>query len=306
MPSPERPGLPAPHTHRVPDGTPSDRLDRYASGVAELFASTSQAHQAARKGTLQLNGEVVSPGRRVHPGDVLTSDFVHGPPRRVFAHPLSVLLEDEFLAVIDKPAGLLVNGNRHRTVERALPFNLTPSDQPDALSTPRPVHRLDVPTGGLLLVAKTASAAAGLGRQLEDRTVHKRYRALVVGRLVGADRIDVPVEGRSASSRYAAVEHTRSLHCSWVTTVDLWPETGRTHQLRRHLAELGHPVLGDPLYSDEATVLRRCGLFLRAVALRFSHPSTGEDVALSVPEPHKFGSFRTREARRWNRVHEQG
>ena len=151
---------PRPHTHSVPEGTTPDRLDRYASRVARFFASTSQAYLAAKKGLLQLNGEVVSPGRRVHPGDTLTSTIIHGPPRRVFTHPLQVLLEDAHLAVIDKPAGLLVNGNRHRTIERALPFNLLPSDEPDALSTPRPVHRLDVPTGGLLLVAKTALAAA--------------------------------------------------------------------------------------------------------------------------------------------------
>ena len=291
-----------PHTHRVPPGTPPERLDRYAARHAEFFASTAQAHRAAKKGLLRLNDDVVSPGRRVRAGDTLTTPAIHGPPRRVFEHPLAVHYEDESLAVVEKPPGLLVNGNRHRTLERALPFNLVPTEAADALVIPRPVHRLDVPTGGLVLVAKTAGAVAALGRMLAEGQVEKRYRALVVGALKREGRIEDAIDGRAAASRYAAVTQTRSLHCDWLTTVDLWPETGRTHQLRRHLAGCGHPILGDAIYGRPGSVLRRSGLFLRAVSLRFSHPITGVAVAVEIPEAPKFAARRTRETRRWARV----
>ena len=290
------------HHHEVPEGAPAERLDRYASRAAGFFASTAQAHRAAKKGDLRLNDEVVSPDWRVKPGDVLSVAALHGAPRRVYELPLAVVFEDGHLAVVEKPAGVLVNGNRHRTVERALPFNLTPSDQPDALTLPRPVHRLDVPTAGLLLVAKTSAAAADLGRQLAERQVQKRYRAVVEGILEGEGRVDSPLDGRSAATRYAVVCNTRAVRSDWVTTVDLWPETGRTHQLRRHMAELGHPILGDATYGVEGAVLRRSGLFLRAVALRFTHPHTGAVVDLSIPEPPRFESYRRREALRWARL----
>ncbi|MFT4977467.1 MAG: 23S rRNA pseudouridine1911/1915/1917 synthase [Myxococcota bacterium] len=290
--------------HLVSEQSACDRLDRYACRVAGFFASTAQAYLAAKKGTLRLNDEQVSPGRRVKVGDLVTSTTLHGPARRVFELPLEVVFEDQHMAVVDKPPGLLVSGPRHRTVERALPFNLAPSTEADVLSTPRPVHRLDVPTGGLLMVAKTSSAAAALGQMLSERRIEKRYRALVVGRLEGSGRAEGPVAELRAASRYRVVEHTRSLHCGWVSTVDLWPETGRTHQLRRHMADLGHPILGDDRYGQEGAIFRRCGLFLRSVALRFEHPHDGVPVALSVDEPLKYASYRRREARRWSRAHE--
>ena len=139
-----------------------------------------------------------------------------------------------------------------------------------------------------------------LGRQFQERQVRKRYRAILVGRLEDSGTIDTALEERAARTRWAAVRHDRSLHCQWLTTVDLWPETGRTHQLRRHMAQLGHPVLGDDLYT-EGRVLQRSGLFLAAVELQLTHPRSGEPLHFVLPEPSKFVTFREREERRWSR-----
>jgi 23S rRNA-/tRNA-specific pseudouridylate synthase len=151
-------------------------------------------------------------------------------------------------------------------------------------------------------VAKTGQAIVSLSRQFEDKTIAKTYRAICLGRLEGKGTIDAPIDGRSASTRYVAVAHTRSLTTDWVTTVDLFPATGRTHQLRLHLAGLGHPILGDRQHT-EGKVLRGKGLFLAAIALAFHHPDDGRPVRVDVPEPDKFASFRDREERRWHTHH---
>jgi len=136
----------------------------------------------------------------------------------------------------------------------------------------------------------------------ERREIHKRYRAVVLGYLDGEGEIDAPLEGRVALSRWRAISQTRSLRTDWLTTLDLFPVTGRTHQLRQHITALGHPILGDDLYHNEH-VLKGNGLFLCAVEQRFVHPMTGETVHMEIEEPSKFSSHRAREARRWERWH---
>lgn len=297
--------VPGRDTHTVPEGAPSLRLDHYAARVLERLISPSQAYKALKSGELLLNGQRCEPSRRVRPGDQIELWGGGRRPPPVWERSLEIVFQDDDLAVVHKPAGPWVNGNRHHTVENALPFNLSPSTAPDALAIPRPVHRLDARTGGLLLVARSATAAVELGRQFEEREVHKRYRALLIGRLEGEGVIDQDIEGRPSQTRYRAIEHTRSLKPGWVTTLDAWPLTGRTHQIRRHMASLGHPVLGDEEYGIEGLVLFGQGLFLWAVEIRFRHPRSGLELNFEVPEPAKFLSHRLREDRRWRRVQEE-
>lgn len=296
------PRSPTTAPHRVPDGTPPARLDRYAAGVFGALASTKQAKRTAKAGGILVNGQPAESSRFVRPGDHVELVELVIPRPRVHERELVVVHEDDAHAVIVKPPGLAVSGNRHFTVEHALPHNLQSTPAADALAWPRPVHRLDVRTGGLLLVAKTASAAAALGGQFERREIRKVYRAIAVGRLDGEGRVERPVEDRAAITDYRAVEHTRSLHCRWLTTVELRPRTGRTHQLRRHLAHLGHPVLGDDLYGIEGTVLRRAGLFLWALELGWADPCSGDRRNARLDEPYKFAATRRREQRRWEHV----
>ena len=287
--------------YRVPDDAPQQRLDRVAAAAFQGLPSVKAAHKAAKRGELRLNGEVRESGAWVEPGDEIHFAPTSRKPPKVYERTIDVLFEDDHLAVVCKPPGIPVSGNLHRTLEHALAHNLEPSGADDALPWPYPVHRLDARTGGLVIVAKRADTRTELGRLFQSRDVHKRYLALLVGRLEGEGEVDEPLEGRQAVSRYRATNHSPSLHGEWITTVDLFPRTGRTHQLRKHMAHLGHPILGDEKYGILGLILRGQGLFLWAVQLSFRHPETGDPIDIEVVEPPKFESHRRREARRWER-----
>lgn len=282
-----------------------ERLDLFALSAFAPIASRKGAAKLAKRGLLLVNGQPGEPQRRLRPGDdvALLADL--RPVVPILDLPLPVHYEDDWLAVVKKPAGIPVSGNYARTVERALPANLHPSPLPDALPSPRPVHRLDSPTQGLLLVAKTSRALVELGRQFADRTVGKRYRAICMGRIGDEGQIDFPLEERPASTRYRPLLHTPSLTAGWTTTLDLFPLTGRTHQLRRHLAAIGHPILGDAQYT-EGKVLRGKGLFLAALEIDFHHPWDGSECRVEIPEPAKFASLRNRDQRRYQASRENG
>jgi len=214
---------------------------------------------------------------------------------------LDLVYVDDWLAVINKPAGLVTSGPRRRTLTAALPHNLPTSPRPDAMPRPHPVHRLDARTRGLVVVARTHSANVELSRAFQERPVFKRYRALVGGSLTGEGVVDLPVDGRSARSRWRCISVAQAPVTDTLTTVDLWPETGRKHQLRRHLASLGHPVLGDGLHTESGPVLKGQGLMLAAVQLRLPHPHTGQPLDIEIPEPDKLVTFRQRAATRAQR-----
>ncbi|MCP4807271.1 MAG: NUDIX domain-containing protein [Proteobacteria bacterium] len=273
------------------------RFDAFCLQAFEAIPSKAFAKKAIKRGALLLNGVSVESARFVRLGDVVELVGTGRRPAATYERELTVLFEDEHMAVVDKPAGIPTNGVKHRTLEHALPHNLERSTLPDALERPRTVHRLDYQTQGLVLCAKTGSAHVALGRAFEERRVHKRYRALVTGRLEGSGEVTTELDGREAHTRWAAVAHTPSLTPGWVTTVDLWPLTGRTHQLRRHVAELGHPVLGDTVHT-RGKCLRHNGLHLASVEVRFPHPVTQEEVRVQRDEPAKFESHRSREIRR--------
>jgi len=298
-PSPEDPD-----EHVVPEGQGGERLDRYALTVLPALATVTHAKKAAKRGELLVGGETRPPNYRVLDGDRLSFTGPPRPPPPIWRLDLEVPFEDEHMAVVVKPPGLAVSGNRFRSLEHSLLPHLTPSTERDALSWPRPVHRLDVRTGGLVMVAKTARTRAILGKVLEQREASKRYRALLIGRLEGEGTVERSVGERPSISRYRVVDHHRSLRTDWLTTVDLWPVTGRTHQLRQHARHLGHPVLGDEIYGIEGSILRGAGLFLWSLELKLEHPITGAELQVCIPEPPKFDSHRRREARRWVRYTE--
>jgi len=290
-------------THMVPAGAERRRLDIVAWEAFEAYPTRSSSKKACRRGEIALDGLVAEGSRFVEAGQRVDR-LLGKPPDIAGMYRLTVAIhyEDPWLAVVFKPPGLRVNGNQHKTLERTLPFNLAPSAEPDAI-TPRVCHRLDAKTSGLLVVAKSRRALVGVSKAFMERRVEKRYRAIIIGRLDGEGLENGPIDDRDAHTTWKALSHTRCLKSEWVTTVDLRPRTGRKHQLRIHMARLGHPVLGDVPHGREGLILRGKGLFLCAIALSFEHPVTGERIDLAVPPPDKFETWRLREERRWARYH---
>lgn len=288
-------------THLVPEGVAGIRLSDYAGGIFNAIPSRKGMKKAIDRGEVRVDGKIAGTGHRVEAGQRI--ELLAGNRRPPGGYPLDleVLLEDEDLAVVVKPAGLPVSGNRYRTVENALAHNLRPSAAIDAFPWPHPVHRLDSPTSGLLLIAKTASAETDLRRQFAEQSVRKRYQAVVMGMTPPAGRIEAPLGGKEAVTEFRRLEKAPSLRSEWLCLLDLFPRTGRTHQLRRHLAMRGHPILGDKEYGEVGNILKGKGLFLSAVGLAFRHPRTAEWVEVETEAPAKFRKFMAGEARRWRK-----
>lgn len=272
----------------VPPEQAGRRVEYVAAELFEALPSRSRARKMLRRGQLAVNGTPVGAGWIVQPGDVLSYDPPPPSNRDVYEREIEVLFEDDHMAIVSKPAGLQTSGSRFRTLNQCLPHNLRPSARVDALPWPRAVHRLDGRTEGLVVVAKAGHAEVGLCRSFEERRVNKRYRAMCVGRLEGFGVVELPIDGRSARSRWVAWRHGPSKRLGWLTEVSLQPETGRTHQLRQHVASLGHPIVGDDLYTDDIANVMGKGMLLQACAIAIDHPITGARVTVTAPRPRRF------------------
>ena len=286
----------------------------------ERTLSRSAIQHLIDRGLVRVNGEAARASRRVRPGDQVEVTRPRREPQALTpeAIPLHVVYEDAHLAVIAKPAGMVVHpavGHRTGTLVHALLHRygvLSTANGPERAGI---VHRLDKGTSGLLLVARTEEAHRDLARQLEAREIRREYRALVWGHPKQAEgRIDAPLArsvrdrkkfavakkgGRSAATRYRIVRRYE-----YLSELRLSLETGRTHQIRVHLAHLGHPVFGDPDYGGRAGPLARLGPAQRAQAallladldhqalhaetLGFVHPVTRERLEFTQPPPPEF------------------
>lgn len=262
--------------------------------------SKSSVKKAFKKQLILLNGNVAKSGDWLTINDTvsLTENQLH--QHKSFLLNLEVLFEDEYMAVINKPAGYPVSGNFFKTIQNALNFNLVQSTLIDALNVPRPVHRLDKLTSGILIIAKTRNAQISLGNQFELQNINKTYYALVKGKLEGEGEFNSAIEGLSALTSYKSVRAEKSLSYEWVSLVELKPKTGRTHQLRIHLATAGHPIIGDYIHDDN-NVLKGKGLFLSACKIEYKHPETKECMLFELPLPSKFDSLMERELNRWGK-----
>lgn len=202
--------------------------------------------------------------------------------------PLKVLFEDDHIAAIYKPAGVQVSGNKFKTVANALSQNLKTSAQEDAC-VPQPVHRLDYPTTGVLLVGKTHSAIRAMNRKFENKMVHKTYIAVTIFQMNKSQgEFNTPVDGKEALTSYEVKDSVSSDRFGQLNLVKLHPKTGRRHQLRKHLAESGNAILGDKEYSPKDLILKGKGLYLHAYSVRLKHPLTGEKLTLTAEVPEKF------------------
>jgi 23S rRNA pseudouridine1911/1915/1917 synthase len=264
------------------------RLSDLSPEFFRTVASRKGLKKAIAKGLVHINGRVGHSGDHLHGGEQIACYSEGGAMHPVLSLGLAVLWEDDHLAVVLKPAGLEVSGNRKWTLENALPFNLRPSGQPDALQRAEPIHRLDYPTTGAVLVGKTTGAVAALNRLFETKAVRKTYLAITIGKMDDRGEVCQPVDGKPSSSAYSVLRSVASQRFGVLNLVALQPATGRRHQLRRHMAVIGNPILGDATYGSEGLVLKGNGLYLHALSLGFLHPFSGEEVQVEAPVPAKF------------------
>jgi len=274
--------------HIVPEGTKKERLSDYVCNIFESIPSRKGLKKAIKKGRVWVDGKKADTGLWVKAGQLIELYESDDETHKIYELKLDVIFEDEQIAVIRKPAGLVVSGNMFRTLQNALLYNIKVSSEIDALKLPTPVHRLDSATSGLILIAKTKRAQMNLSKQFQDKSIRKRYRAIVCGNLKECGKIDFPIDDKESLSEFKSVELVSSKKYEYLTLVDLFPHTGRTHQLRIHMAKYGHPILGDRLYNDEETVLKGKGLFLSAVEIEFKHPQSDELLKFCINTPNKF------------------
>lgn len=290
-------------THKIKVLEDPIRFVDYCVGKFEMLPSRSSVKKAIKKGVLKLNKDVCEYGRYLKLGDEIQFVEIEGEIAKEFKLKLEVVFEDDYLAVIHKPAGYVVSGNKFQTITNALNFNLQDSTQTDAIK-PKPIHRLDGPTSGLLIIAKTAAMIKEMGQMLQRKEIQKTYHAVVIGVLEGSGKIDTPIDTQESLTEYHSLNVLPSLRNESTTLVKLHPKTGRTHQLRRHLSSIGHPIVGDKSYGIEGKVLLHKGLFLTSTGVQFKHPVTSEDIIVEIPIPEKFHTFMEREAERWKKFKE--
>ncbi|TRO45634.1 RluA family pseudouridine synthase [Candidatus Bathyarchaeota archaeon] len=293
----------------APEG--QERLDKFlARQVPDL--SRSAAQRLIDEGRVTVNGEPVRASYKLRPGDHVVAAL----PSDDQAHeilpeaiPLHVVYEDATLLVVDKPAGMVVHpapGHAGGTLANALLAHspeLGGQELDPREARPGIVHRLDRDTSGLILLAKTEKARRALQQQFKDRRVDKAYLALVHGHLQPAwGRIEAPIGrdphrrqrmtvlpgGREAVTEYHVLEtfsRQAGPSAGTYSLLQAEPKTGRTHQIRVHLASIGHAVVGDPVYGQRRTHLPLQRQFLHAGHLGFQHPVTGQRLELDAPLP---------------------
>ncbi|MDD1331937.1 RluA family pseudouridine synthase [Lactobacillus delbrueckii] len=277
------------------------RLDKYLAGeMTDL--SRSRIKELVQAGEVLVNGKKSKVSYKVQKGDLIQVTVLPLEPLKLEAEniPLDIVYEDEDIIVVNKPQGMVVHpaaGHPSHTLVNALLYHTRDlADSPEGFR-PGIVHRIDKDTSGLLMVAKNAAARESLEKQLAAKSNKRQYLAIVHGNFVEEEgTIDAPI-GRNPKDRKqmavvekgkSAVTHFKVLEqYQGYSLVECQLETGRTHQIRVHMAYIGHPLAGDPLYRPRKT-LPGHGQFLHAKTLGFEQPSTGEWLEFSVQPPEIF------------------
>lgn len=280
-----------------------ERVDLF---VSHIWGDVSRAkiQKMISDGDIKVNGKEVKPKYTVKCSDVIEIDYdpsldkIEIEPEDI---AISVVYEDEHLAVVDKAQGMVVHpgdGNYRGTLVNAILYRMDSLSDINGEIRPGIVHRIDKDTSGLLLIAKTNKAHESLAKQLEEHTVNRRYEALVEG-VIKEDKgtIDAPI-GRNPSDRkkMAVVEGGKHAvtHFKVVkryenyTLIEAKLETGRTHQIRVHMQFINHPLVGDPTYGIKKQKFKLNGQLLHAKTLGFIHPATGEYMEFHSELPDYF------------------
>ena len=279
------------------------RIDAYISEKEEITRTTAQ--RLIEDGNILVNGKKQKSSYKVSIGDIITIEEVEAKPIELKAQdiPIEIIYEDNDIIVVNKPKGMVVhpgNGNPEGTLVNAIMAICK-----DSLSgiggeiRPGIVHRLDKDTSGLLIVAKNDKAHVNISEQIKNHEIKKTYIALVRGIIKENEAtIDMPI-GRSNSDRKKmavtkngknAITHIKVLkrYDNKYTLLEINIETGRTHQIRVHLAHIGYPIIGDYTYSNGKNEFGVIGQCLHAKRLEFKHPISDEKIILEAPLPEYF------------------
>lgn len=280
----------------------SGRLDTYL-GALYTDLSRSKIQIMIKKGDILLNGRITKNNSKVKAKDVISITFEEPKVETIEPEdiPIDIVYEDEYLAVINKPQGMVVHpapGHYSGTLVNAIMYRMKNLSSINGELRPGIVHRLDKDTSGLLVIAKNDSAHVKLQKQIQQRIAKRSYTAIVVGTLktpkatieapIGRHRTDrkkmaVVQSGREARTHIELIKQYKDF-----ALINAHLDTGRTHQIRVHMAYIGHSVLGDPLYGRKKNPFDLERQVLHAHSLKFLHPETGEHMEFTAPLPQYF------------------
>ena len=279
------------------------RIDSFLANSSDL--SRSQIQKLIEEGRVLVNNETTVSRYKVNPGDFITAEYLEQTPTDIKPKDiaLDIVYEDEDLIVINKPKGLVVHpaaGNYDNTLVNALLYHCKELSDINGYYRPGIVHRIDKDTSGLLVCAKNNAAHAALSAQLQDKTCFRKYYAIVNGIIDNNEGIINAPIGRSSkdrqkmevtdkNSKEAITEFKVLQRLSSTCLVECELKTGRTHQIRVHMAFIKHPVLNDPKYSKKT--IDETGQYLHAYYLSFIHPKTNERMEFVTDMPEYMKNY---------------
>ena len=275
-------------THIAEEQKKPIRFQEYGVGIFKTITTKSGIKKGIKKKIIFIDGALATTSKYIFGGEKIELFNVDNQPgKKELKLNLKILFEDDYLAIIFKPVGILVSGNKLVTIANGLTHNLKKSKQPDAVK-PQPIHRLDYPTSGVLLIGKTSSVIRNLSQLFEKKEIQKTYIAISVGRMEKTGEIKDLIDEKEAFTAFKVLRTVTSERFEFLNLVKLKPTTGRKHQLRRHLYSIGNPILGDKEYFLDHKILNGKGLYLHASSLEFIHPFTQEKLLVTEELPKKF------------------
>lgn len=286
----------------ITENQAGERIDRFLADSQDLTRSFLQ--KILKEGEVIVNGKSVKANYKLRKGDRIEFEIPEAVEPDIVAEdiPLSILYEDADVLVVDKPKGMVVHpaaGHYSRTLVNAVMYHCKGElSGINGVLRPGIVHRIDRDTTGSIIICKNDMAHNEIARQLKEHSINRRYRAIVTGVLkdeegtiegaIGRDKKDrkkmaITADGKPAVTHYRVLQ--RFKHYTYVECV---LETGRTHQIRIHMASIGHPLLGDEVYGRRSDKYKCEGQCLHAMTLGFHHPRTGEYIEVNAPLPPYF------------------
>ena len=286
----------------ITENQSGERIDRFLADSQDLTRSFIQ--KILKEGEVIVNGKSVKANYKLRKGDRIEFEIPEAVEPDIVAEdiPLSILYEDADVLVVDKPKGMVVHpaaGHYSRTLVNAVMYHCKGElSGINGVLRPGIVHRIDRDTTGSIIICKNDMAHNEIARQLKEHSINRRYRAIVTGVLkdeegtiegaIGRDKKDrkkmaITADGKPAVTHYRVLQ--RFKHYTYVECV---LETGRTHQIRVHMASIGHPLLGDEVYGRRSDKYKCEGQCLHAMTLGFHHPRTGEYIEVNAPLPPYF------------------